>query len=163
MRLDINPYSPQPEFALAASLRNFNLVDTNDLLRRYVGFGVSSGEMDVFCEMETSNGYVKGYVKPLIRHINVVSLKRGTFSAETFRTALTAGAAAIFMNHRTKAVGTKVEFSGRLDEPQVSVWKTIRYFFHNAFVHRLTDKLEGNVPFKEIRKHARPSTGKPGF
>jgi hypothetical protein len=152
LHLRMNPYNKQPTFDMDMSLRDLDLTDLNDFLRHYAGFDVRRGRVDIFSEVAASDGNVKGYVKPLVRDINVVSLKKEGLHLETVKKVLIEWVAALFTNRRTDALGTQIDFEGRLDGPESSTWSAIKFAFRNAFIKALSERLEGSVSLKDIRK-----------
>src|SRR5215204_4643237 len=65
------PETKGPDFALAASIENTQMPALNPLLRAYGKVDVVKGFFSVYTETREKNRAVQGYVKPLIRDMDV--------------------------------------------------------------------------------------------
>ena len=72
LHMKLNALADKPTFDLDAELKNTNLVKLNDFLKAYGNFTVNKGEFSLFTEVAASDGKFKGYVKPLIKDLDVL-------------------------------------------------------------------------------------------
>src|SRR5450432_1737962 len=79
MKLD--PLALGATFDLNADLKNVNLVLLNNFLLAYGNFDVNRGNFGLYAEMASKNNAFKGYVKPIIKYLDVVgpNNKEGSF------------------------------------------------------------------------------------
>ena len=70
------PETKGPDFALAASIENTQMPALNPLLRAYGKVDVVGGFFSVYTEMRVKNRAVQGYVKPLIRELDVYDARQ---------------------------------------------------------------------------------------
>jgi uncharacterized protein DUF748 len=65
------PETNGPDFSLASAIEHTDMRALNDLLRAYGNFDVVRGFFSVYTEMQVRNRVVRGYVKPLVRELDV--------------------------------------------------------------------------------------------
>ena len=70
------PETNGPDFALAASLENTQMPALNPVLRAHGKLDVVGGFFSVYTEMRVRNRAVQGYVKPLIRELDVYDARQ---------------------------------------------------------------------------------------
>ncbi|RZM10711.1 MAG: DUF748 domain-containing protein, partial [Pedobacter sp.] len=75
VNMKLNPLAENATFDLNADVKNVNLVKLNGFLQAYGGFDVNKGTFGLYSELATKNGDFKGYVKPLIKDLDVVGLE----------------------------------------------------------------------------------------
>lgn len=97
----LNALADQPTFDMSAAFENVNLVGLNDFLRAYGNFDVKKGEFNVFTEFAAKEGVFKGYVKPLIKDLDVVQWNKEEGNVlQILWETLVAGAAELFENQK---------------------------------------------------------------
>src|SRR5207344_136845 len=72
MDMKLNPLADRPTFDLNARLDNTNLVLLNDFFKAYGKFDVNKGTFGLYKEVAAKEGAFKGYVKPVIKDLDVV-------------------------------------------------------------------------------------------
>lgn len=146
LHLDIDPYAKQPTFDLDGSLKDVNLVKLNDFLRVYSKVDVERGSLSLFTEMSASNGNFEGYVKPLLKDLDVLNVEKEEENPlKVAWEAIVGGVAELFENQPKGQLGTKIPISGRFKNPDVGVWSSIGNLLVNAFIRALTPGLEGTI------------------
>ena len=65
---------------------------------------------------------------------------------------LVSGIVNLFKNHPRDRFGTQIPFSGRFDNPQVGIWRTIVNVFKNAFVSALPHRIEESINPDTVEK-----------
>lgn len=146
LHLDIDPYAKQPTFDLDGSLKDVNLVKLNDFLRVYSKVDVERGSLSLFTEMSASNGNFEGYVKPLLKDLDVLNVEKEEENPlKVAWEAIVGGVAELFENQPKDQLGTKIPISGRFKNPDVGVWSSIGNLLVNAFIRALTPGLEGTI------------------
>ena len=58
----------------------------------------------------------------------------------------------IFKNFPAKQQAAKVPFEGRLEDPEVDHWETVKSVLYNMFVQRISPKLEHSVKIEDVSK-----------
>lgn len=141
------PLADPPVFEAAAELDQVPLPALNSVLRAALGVDVSAGLLHVAAEIRAAGGSYEGYVKPLIRgaRFTDVGTEPSSGPAKSIWEALVAGATALFTNDDTRNVGTRVPFSGKFGETQVSSWDAFVALLRNAFVRALREGTDESV------------------
>jgi len=139
--MKLNPLKEPAPFNLAAELQNLQLAKINDMLKAYGDFNVKSGTFSAYTEIESADGRFHGYVKPLFKDVKVLREKHAGLGQKVWDT-LVATAAKVLQNQKTDKVATRVNLSGRLDDPKADIWSTIGGLLRNAFIHAIVPGLK---------------------
>jgi hypothetical protein len=124
-----------PHVDLALRVEDTRLPALNDVLRTHAGFDVVAGTCSVYSEMTLQDGMLDGYVKPIIQDLDVYETQqdRPKGVGGKLYEAIVGVGGTVLRNPLRGQVATKIEVSGRLDEPHVSTWKAALGIFRNAF------------------------------
>jgi len=156
LEAQVDPYKKAPTFQLSAQLENLELRQLNDFLKAYVNVDAERGRISVFTEVSAAGGRFKGYVKPLIRDLDLLKWKdeqEGVFGK--LWEGLVGAGAALFENQKKDQVATKIPFSGKVESPSADIGETVLYVLRNAFVRALQFGLERHVGEQKEGEHAR--------
>lgn len=129
------PTRPGPDFDLAVQIDETDLPTMNDLLRAHGKFDVVAGHFSLYAELRARNRQIAGYVKPLFQDMEVYNAKqdRNKNLARKAYEAVVGAASKVLQNRPRDEVATRVELSGRLDNPNTSLIATIAGLVENAF------------------------------
>ena len=133
--LTLLPTRPGPDFNLAIKIDDTDLTTMNDLLRAFGKFDVTAGEFSLYSELKARDRQVNGYVKPLFQDMTVYDPKQDR-DKSTLRKAYEAvvgGVSKVLQNRPREEVATRVELSGRLDNPNTSILAAVVGLVQNAF------------------------------
>lgn len=151
--MKINALSKVPTFDFNAKLSTLNLTNLNDFLRAYGNFDVEKGNISLYTEAAAKDGAFKGYVKPLIKDMDVVSWKNDKEKPLRFVwEAVVGGVSWLLTNHKKDQLATRADFSGRFDNPNFDVWSIIGQILRNAFIQALYPSLENSVNISNVGK-----------
>ncbi len=158
----LQPQTGSADMDVTAKIEGADLVRLRDLVRAYGGFDIAAGELSVYSELETKNGVVAGYVKPLFRGIEVGG--DGPVAADKgLRRRLYEGmvgiAAKILKNRPRGEVATVVPISGRLDRPRISRWEAVGGLLQNAFFRAIHPGFESQQSPKSESAPVEETTG----
>jgi hypothetical protein len=138
------PETHGPDFALAASIEDTDMRSLNDLLRAYGKFDVVQGFFSVYTEMGVKNRAVQGYVKPLLRKLDVYDTgqdqDKGLF--QKLYEAVVGGVSSLLENVPRKEVATKADLAGPLENPQANTWQVLVNLIQNAFFRAILPGFE---------------------
>ncbi|HEY7038282.1 MAG TPA: DUF748 domain-containing protein [Methylomirabilota bacterium] len=129
------PARPGPDFDLAVQIDEADLRTMNDLLRAHGKFDVVAGRFSLYTELHAKNRQVSGYVKPLFQDMEVYDPAQDRDKG-VFRKAYEAvvgKVSKVLQNRRRDEVATRVDISGRLDNPNASLIDTVVGLVQNAF------------------------------
>jgi hypothetical protein len=143
-RMKLDPFSYRPTFQLALRLLGLDVTKTNALARAYGNFDFKQGWFDLVVEIDSKEGAVNGYVKPLFRNLKIFDPKKDLQDPiRGLWKALVGVVASVFRNPPRDQVGTLIPFSGRIESPDTDYLATIGNLLRNAFVRAYLPKLQG--------------------
>lgn len=162
--MKLNPLAKRPAFDLNAKVERTNLAKINDVFKSYASFDVDKGEFNMYAEAVTKDGNFRGYVKPIIRGLDVVDLKGQDKNDSFFQIiweSVVGGAAGILKNQNKDQIATKINFKGTIDNPETSIWEIVLIVLQNAFVEALRPSIENQINLSKLVKDI--ATKKKGF
>jgi uncharacterized protein DUF748 len=146
------PHQKGGDLNLKVSIENTDMVAMNDLLRSYGKFEVAGGEFFLYSEVGVRDGEIRGYVKPLFKHMVVehdaTKDEEKTFG-EKLKERVISGASKILKNRPRQQVATKADLSGRVGSPQTSLVQVATHLVQNAFFKAILpgfDQTVGSAP-----------------
>lgn len=136
-----------PSFDLDVAIEDASLPAMNDLLRSYGKLDVVDGSFSVYSEVEVDRGRIAGYVKPLIRDVEVYSSKQDKKKPLLKRLyeKIAGGLSHLLENRPRDEVATVVDLSGSLDDPNTSTWEVVARLVGNAFVKAILPGFDREV------------------
>lgn len=146
--MKVDPFSYRPTFQIALRLIGLDVRKTNLLVRKYGDFDFEKGWFDLVVEIDSKEGDVNGYVKPLFRDMQIFGLadfKKNKNPLELFWEALVGITSDIFKNQPRNQLGTLVPFTGTLNSPSVDYLATIGNVLRNAFIRAYLPRFQGNA------------------
>ena len=153
----------QPTFDLTAELKNTNLVKLNNFFKAYGKFDVSKGSMGLYTEFAAKDGKFKGYVKPIIKDLKVLSPqdKKDNLLQKVKEGAIGL-AGTILKNPKEKQLATKLPIEGDFSNPSVNTWEGIWEVLKNAFIEALVPAVDNEINIQSAET-AEDKDEKPGF
>jgi hypothetical protein len=146
MRLD--PFSYRPTFHLAGRMLGLDVTKVNSLALAYGSFDFERGWFDLVVEMDSKEGALQGYVKPLFRDLAVLDVKKdlqGAAVLSLFWEALVGLGKDVLKNQGRNQVATVIPMYGDIDAPKQDVLALIGNVLRNAFVRAYLPTLEGGA------------------
>lgn len=136
--------SSGPDFDLNVAIEGASLPAMNDLLRAYGKLDVVKGTFSLYSEIKIKNGRIDGYVKPLVKDVDVYSSKQDKKKPilKKLYEKVVGGLSHILENEPREEVATVVDISGPLDDPNASIWETVVRLVSNAFVKAILPGFE---------------------
>jgi hypothetical protein len=142
---NFRPETNGPDFALAAAIENTQMPALNPLLRAYGKLDVVGGFFSVYTEMRVKNRAVQGYVKPLVRELDVYDMhqdqEKNLF--QKLYEAVAGGVSELLENFPRDEVAATVDIAGPLENPQASTWQVVVTLIQNAFFRAILPGFEG--------------------
>ncbi len=151
LKVQLNALADDPTFDMEAEMKQLDLTALNDFMRAYGKFDVEEGEFNVYSEFAARDGRFGGYVKPLIKNLNVVEWKKeeGT-TLQKFWETIVEGAAEIFENQKRDQVATRINIENTFENPKVRVFPAIGLILRNAFIQALRPSLEQTIDISDL-------------
>ncbi|MCF0071181.1 DUF748 domain-containing protein [Dyadobacter sp. CY261] len=149
----LNPLAASPTFDMSAELKNTNLVKLNDFLQAYAKIDVNKGRFGLYTEVAAKDEAFKGYVKPVIKDLDVLGKEdRDDNLFRKLWEAVAGGAGKLFENRSKDQVATKVPFQGRLDNPKTNIWLAITNILQNAFIHAIQPSIDNEISIASVKE-----------
>ena len=149
--MKLNPLAEEPTFDMNADLRNTNLVLLNEFFQAYAKVDVNKGHFGMYTEVAAKEGAFKGYVKPVIKDLDVLGKEdRDDNIFRKMWEAIAGFAGEVFENQPKDQVATKIPFEGRLDNPKADVWETVINVLENAFIRAIQPSIDHEINLASV-------------
>lgn len=151
LNMRLNPLADNPTFDMNAELANTNLVKLNEFLQAYAKVDVNKGTFGLYTEVAAKQGKFAGYVKPIIKDLDVLGKEdRKDNILQKLWEGFAGTAADVFKNHSKDQVATKVPFHGDLKEPDTNLWYAIGSVLRNAFIQALQPAIDSEINIASV-------------
>lgn len=155
---DINLIKEIPDMDVEFALEGSNATALNDMTRHYAGIDFEKGTFALYSELAIANGYLKGYIKPMITDSKLIGKEDG------FLGVLWEGFVGFFKfilkNQGTDTLATKVPIEGDLNNVEAGVWPTVINIFGNAWIKAFKGEFDDDVDFKDAFQDAKDEANK---
>lgn len=149
----LDPLNDTPTFDLNAVMTKTNLINLNPMFRAYADFDVEKGTMAMYTEVAAKGGEFTGYVKPLIKDVDIVDLTKDEGSLPQIAWEAFLGTTVSLLTNPThEQFATKVPFNGKFNEARVNILEAVLAILRNAFVHALRPSLDNSVSIDSVGK-----------
>ena len=154
----LNPYAPSPTFEIDLKLEQVKLPELNPWLQVYAKVNADAGTFSLYSSSAAADRKFKGYVKPVLKDVSIVSIKEQEANPlQKLWAGLVQLVANIFKNQPHDQLATKIPFSGSIDDPKAGIFDTIVNVLRNAFVAAFSNSLDQRIQLEDV---ARPDDGK---
>lgn len=155
-----DPFDDMNNFDFDVEVHHIQLTQLNPLFQAYAKLDAESGAGEIVVQMDAREGRVRGYIKPLFHDIKVVNLKEDIKHPLKLIWETIAGSlAAIFKNHQTDQLATRINFEGPVKGPNVDTLNAIAGILRNAFIKALLpgfEKLQKDDSLKPPKNPEQP-------
>jgi len=151
LNMRLNPLAEYATFDLNAELKDTNLVALNNLFQAYAKIDVNKGTFGMYAEIAANDGKFIGYVKPLIKDLDI--LGKEDRSDNIFRQmweGTVGGLAQVVENNETDKIATKIMFEGSLENPDTNVWYAIATVLRNAFIQAIQPAIDNEINITSV-------------
>lgn len=152
-----NPYADSPTFELDLKLEQVQLKQLNPWLQVYANVNADNGSFALYSSSAAANRKFKGYVKPVLKDVEIVSIKDDPNPLKKLWAVLVDGVATVFKNHPHDQLATKIPFSGTIEDPKAGIFTTIVNVLRNAFVAAFSSSMDQKIHLQDV---ASPSDDK---
>lgn len=147
----LDPLAEDPTFDLTAEVEDVELPRLNDFMQAYGKFDVNRGTFGLYSELAAKEGGFAGYVKPLIKDLDVVGPEdRGDNVLRKLWESTVGAVGMVFRNLPEDQVATKVEMRGRMDGPRTNVLYAIVDLVRNAFIQALQPAVDHQISLGSV-------------
>jgi len=149
----INLIKQIPDMDVSLSIENIDVTALNSLTQHYANVDFSSGQLDVFSEVAIADGYLKGYLKPLLIDAKLIDQGDGFF--KQLWEGIVGFFKFIFKNQSTDKVATKIPFEGDLNNVDAGVWETFVNILRNAWVKAFRENVDDDIEFSDLKQEVK--------
>ena len=151
LNMKMDALAQKTRFDLNAEIKNANLVSLNDFLKAYGGFDVNKGTFGLYTEFAAKNGKYKGYVKPVIKDLDVVGPedRKDKFFQKVWENIVGA-AGEILNNPKKNQIATKIPIEGNLAGSNTDIIEMIWELLRNAFIQALMPSIDNQININSL-------------
>lgn len=158
--MQLYPMAERLTFDMNSEIKNVNLVLLNEFFRAYAGIDVNRGMFDMYTEVAAREGGFKGYVKPVIKELDVVGAEdRDDNLLRKLWEGFVAGVYQAIKNKKEDQVAAKIPIEGRLDDPHVNIFVAVLTIFQNAFFHAIRPSVDDVISMASVRTSVSKARG----
>ncbi|WNW00724.1 DUF748 domain-containing protein [Tenacibaculum sp. HL-MS23] len=147
-----------PDMDIAFSLKNADAKALNDFTIFYAGIDFESGKAELYSEIAIADGYLKGYMKPLLTNSKFIGKEDGFL--ETLWEGFVVFFKTILKNHSTDTIATEIPIEGDLNNVKAGIFPTIGGIFKNAWINAFKGETDGSIEFKDAFKEDKEPSSK---
>lgn len=146
-----DPFSDFEDFQFRLRATDIELRRLNDFASAYGKFDFNAGHGDLVIEAEAKKGRLTGYIKPLLRDVDVFNWQQDVKNEQKgfFRSiweALVGGGETVLKNQRKNQFATRVELSGSVRKSDISAFEAFLQILRNGFVQAFNARYEQSPP-----------------
>ena len=148
----INALANDPTYDLNAEIKDASLVKLNTFFKAYADFDVNKGTFGLYMEIAAKDRKFIGYVKPIIKDLDVVGPEdRKDSILRKFWEGLVGIAGDILENPSTDQVAAKVPLVGAYGEQTIGIWYAVLSTLRNGFIQALYPALDKQVSINSVQ------------
>lgn len=146
-----DPFSDFDDFQFRLRATGIQLRQLNDFASAYGKFDFNAGHGDLVIEAEAQKGRLHGYIKPLLRDVDVFNWQQDVKNEDKsfFRSiweALVGGSETVLKNQRKNQFATRVELSGSVHKSDISAFEAFLQILRNGFIQAFNARYEQPPP-----------------
>ncbi|MDH0300456.1 MULTISPECIES: DUF748 domain-containing protein [unclassified Pseudomonas] len=150
-RATFDPFSDFDDFQFRLRVTGVELRKLNDFASAYGKFDFNAGHGDVVIEAEAENGRLRGYIKPLLRDVDVFNWQQDVEDQDkgflrSVWEALVGATETVLKNQPKNQFATRVELSGSVHKQDISAFEAFLQILRNGFVQAFNARYEQPPP-----------------
>jgi uncharacterized protein involved in outer membrane biogenesis len=155
LKLDmkVNVLKDIPDFDMGMELTAANLLSLNGFFEANAKMDIERGSIDIFSNLKMKDGEMDGYVKPFIKDLKVLDVKKDIRKkggvVRVVKKAVVGLFAKAVTNPKTKKIATVIPIKGSVKDPKTSGWATFVGVLKNAFIHAFHESLTNEIKFQQ--------------
>lgn len=153
--MGIDLLNETPTFDMNAKLTRTQLTNPNAMLQAYANVDVNKGTMSLYAEVATRDGAFTGYVKPVIKDLDVLGREdKDEPFFHKVREGLVGTVGDLLENPTKDQVATKIKLNGKLDNVKVSAIYAVIELLRNAFIQALKPAIDQEINIANVGEQA---------
>lgn len=146
-----DPLSNFEDFEFRLRATDIQLRRLNDFASAYGKFDFNAGHGDVVIEAKAVKGRLTGYIKPLLRDVEVFNWQQDVENKNKgfFRSiweALVGASETVLKNQQKNQFATRVELSGSVHKSDISAFEAFLQILRNGFIQAFNARYERSPP-----------------
>lgn len=136
-----------PDIDVSFALEKAAAPAFNAFTKHYAAIDFEKGDFSIFGEMAIAEGYLTGYIKPLLKNSGLIGPE------DHFLDTLWEGFVGFFKfilkNKGNNTLATKVPIQGNLNEVEGKVWPTVFNLMKNGWIKAFTSSTDHSISFEK--------------
>ncbi len=141
-----------PDMDISVSLENADITSMNEFFEEYAKLNFEKGKLNVYSEIAIADGYLKSYVKPMLKESKLIGPDDNFF--EKLWEGFVGFFKFVLKNQKTDNVATKIPIEGDLNDSSVDVWTTVFNLIKNAWFEAFQGGTDDNIEYKDAESSA---------
>ena len=140
----LRPPTESPDLELKLKIAGTQIRSMNNMLRAHGNFDVTAGVFSCYSEIRLDDGSIRGYVKPLVRKLNVYdpAQDRDKKALDKVREGAIEDLSTLLENIPRDEVATKADVSGQMPQPRTETVQIVVGLIQNAFFKAILPGFE---------------------
>ncbi|WP_299105030.1 DUF748 domain-containing protein [uncultured Winogradskyella sp.] len=147
---NINLIKEVPDMNIEFGLKKASVTSLNPFTKHYAGIDFESGTFELFSEIAIADGYMKGYMKPLVTDSKLISKE------DSFLSVLWEGFVGFFKfilkNQSTDTLATKIPIEGNLNNVEAGILPGVINIFENAWIKAFKGAVDDEIEYEDAFK-----------
>jgi hypothetical protein len=139
-----------PNMDLSLALEDASATALNDFTNHYAGIDFDKGTFHLFSEIAIANGYLKGYIKPILNDTRLIG--KGDSFLKTLWEGFVSFFKFILKNQKHNSLATKVPMEGDLKSVKSSPWTAMANIFRNAWIKAYKNVVDKDIEYRDAKK-----------
>lgn len=151
VNIKLDALADDPTFDLNAELKNTSLPAFNEFFQAYGKLDINAGTFGLFTEIAAKNRKFTGYVKPVIKDLDVLGPedREDNFLQKAWE-GIAGAVGQVLENKKKDQVAAKVPIEGSFDDTTVGTWYAITTVLRNAFIQALYPSLDYQISIESV-------------
>jgi len=147
----INALAIDPTYDLNAEIKNANLVKLNTFFKAYADFDVNKGNLDLYLEVAAKDRKYIGYVKPVIKDLDIVGPEdRKDSVLRKMWEGILGVVGDILENPSEDQVAAKIPIVGAFGDRTIGIWYAVLSILRNGFIQAIYPALDQQVTINVV-------------
>ncbi|MDT0688309.1 DUF748 domain-containing protein [Salegentibacter sp. F188] len=146
---DLNLLQEIPDMDMEFNLEKARITALNDLARRYAGVDFEEGIFELYSEVAIADGYLKGYLKPMLINTKIISEEEEGGFLEEMWEGFVGVLKFILKNQGTDTLATRAPLEGNLNDVDTGILPTVLNIFKNAWIEAYKGSVDENIEFED--------------
>ena len=136
-----------PDMDIAFSLEKAKIMVLNDFTQHYAGVDFAEGEFNLYSEMAIADGYLTGYVKPLLKNTKLISKEDGPL--RKVWEGFVGFFKDVLKNQNTDTFATKIPIEGDLNGLGPELVPSVLNIFKNGWIQAFRGATDNEIDFQD--------------